>query len=93
MAATKEEAVLTALRALTRGRHPVTITAVANRAGVSRAYLSRHPTLGPRARKAAGTVPLSAAAPPPGEAPTIEATLRTHIRALNAGHREELARL
>ncbi len=64
MAATKEQAVLAALRALTRDRHPVNITAVANRSGVSRAYLSRHPTLGPRIRKAAGTNTLSAAAPP-----------------------------
>lgn len=91
--AAKEDAVLAALRALTRDGRPVTITAVANRAGVSRAYLSRHPILGPRIRKAANTTALSAVAARPGQPSTIEATLRTHIRSLTAGHRDELNEL
>lgn len=88
----KEKAVVDAISALTRQRQPLTVTSVAARAGVSRSYLSRHPTLGPRIRQAAGNPPLHAA--PASHVPTsIEATLRHHIRALKTGHQQELARL
>ena len=88
----KEKAVVDAISALTRERRPLTVTGVAARAGVSRSYLSRHPTLGPRIRQAAGSPPLHAA-PDPHVPSSIEAALRHHIRALKAGHQQELARL
>lgn len=91
-AASKEKAVEDAIKALPRERQPLTVTGVAARAGVSRSYLSRHPSLGPRIRQAAGRRPLHAAAQ--ADVPsTIEATLRHHIRSIKEGHQQELTRL
>lgn len=78
---------------VTDKRRSVTITSVAQRVGVARPYLSRHPSLGPRVRQTTNTTPVSAVSPSQGEPGTIEATLRRHIRALNAGHSDELAEL
>lgn len=90
-AATKERAALDAIRALTKARQPVTFTAVAARAGVSRAYLSRHPALGTRIRDA-NTVRTPHLHQP--ERPSsVEAALRTHIRAMQSAHHEELSAL
>ena len=49
-AAAKEAAVERALTTLVRRRATITISAVAAHAGVSRSYLSRHATLGPKPR-------------------------------------------
>ena len=90
-ASAKERASLDAIRALIKARESVTFTSVAARAGVSRAYLSRHPTLANRIRNAAtSALPRLAEPSPPS---SVEAALRTHIRAMQAAHHDELSQL
>lgn len=88
----KEAAVEQALSGLVRRREPVTISGVADRAGVSCSYLSRHPTLGPKVR-AAGTTARARPTPAPDQPSSVEAALRHHIRGLQVAHQEQLAAL
>ena len=91
-AAAKEVAAERALAGLVRRREPITISAVAAAANVSLAYLSRHPTLGPKIRAAADANPSRPAAVS-GHPATVEAALRHHIRGIQAAHQEQLAAL
>ena len=91
-AAAKQAAVEQALATLVRRRAPITISAVAAHAGVSRSYLARHPTLGPKVRAASAAArPLTSPAPTPPA--SVESALRHHIRALQAGHADQVAGL
>jgi len=90
-AAAKERAVAEAIATLTRARQPVTISAVAARAGVSRSYLSRQPVLGPRIRRTPAGAPLRPV--PAAEPSSVEAALRHHIRALQAAHDQQISHL
>lgn len=89
--AAKELAVEQALATLVRRRAPITISAVAAHAGVSRSYLSRHPTLGPKVRATA--TPTDTPRPAPAQPASVESALRHHIRALQADHADQLAGL
>lgn len=91
-AARKEAAVEQALGRMVRRREPITISAVAARAGVSRSYLSRHPILGDKVRRAATTSPPRPARSTDQPA-TVEAALRHHIRGLQAAQETQLTSL
>lgn len=91
-AAAKAAAVEQALARLIRRRDPITISAVAAQANVSRSYLSRHPSLGPKVR-AAATTGAARPTPVPAQPDTVEAALRHHTRALQRLHEEQLAAL
>lgn len=82
-----------ALAKMIRAREPITFTAVASRAGVSREYLYRTPELAAKIREARS----SPAAPISSEATqkphSIIAALRDHIRRLEAQHTRELSQL
>lgn len=78
-----------AVAALVKERRPVTFSAVAERAGVSRGYLYRTPELASKIRTERDRTPAVASAPTAVTA-TVEAALREHIRRLEATHEREL---
>lgn len=81
-----------ALAAMLRNRDPITFAAVAQRAGVSREYLYRHPDLSQRikhARQAAK--PALRSAPDPGDG--VIAALRDHIRRQERTHQNAIRQL
>lgn len=81
-----------AVAALVRERQPVTFSAVAERAGVSRGYLYRTPDLARTIRTERDRSPAVAPAPTAG-CGSVEAALREHIRRLEAKHAQEVRAL
>lgn len=92
-AAAKDAAVERALTTLVRRRATITISAVAAHAGVSRSYLSRHATLGPKIRAASTSAPLQPSTAATAQPASVEAALRHHIRSVQAGHADHVAAL
>lgn len=84
---------LTALKAMTRAREPITFAAVAARAGVSREFLYRHPDLADKIRQARHDTPTPLAPAPHASEGSPLSALRAHIRRLEAQHAHELSAL
>ncbi len=92
MAQATAERAEKALATMIRDRDPITFTAVAQRAGVSREYLYRHPELCQRIKQARQTAPrqLSSTA---GKTEGVVAALRDHIRRQDRAHQDTLRQL
>lgn len=82
-----------ALAKMIRAREPITFTTVASRAGVSREYLYRTPELAAKIRDARSSSPARLSNGANQEPHSIIATLRDHIRRLEARHATDLSRL
>lgn len=82
-----------ALAKMIRAREPITFTAVASRAGVSREYLYRTPELAAKIRAARSSPPARLSDEINQEPHSIIATLRDHIRRLENQHTTDLAQL
>lgn len=81
-----------ALATMIRNRDPITFTAVAQQAGVSREYLYRHAELCRRIKHARQTTtPALASATDPGDG--VIAALRDHIRRQDETHRQAIRQL
>lgn len=84
-----------ALADMVKDGSPITAAAVARRAGRSTRYVQTHPEFGPKIRKlsrAATATPGHLHQAAPADDHPI-AALRTHIRTLQAQHRQEVADL
>lgn len=85
-----KERTLKALAAMIRRREPITFTAVAIQAGVSREYLYRTPDLATKIKSSRGR-PYPQATPDTDETNRpIVTVLREHIRRIEATHAESL---
>lgn len=92
--ATKRKAAERALKDLIKSGQPVTVTAVARKAGVSANYLYQHRDLYDRIAEHRDTtrgVPRSVN--PSDSAGRIESALRVHIRHLEAQHQQTVTEL
>ena len=76
---------------MVRSREPVTFSAVASRAGVSREYLYRTPDLAANIRNARASRAGELREASESGSPSIIAALRDHIRRLEATHHTEIA--
>lgn len=93
-AANKRKAAERALKDLVKTGQPVTVTAVARRAGVSANYLYQHRDLYEKIAQHRDTTRGVSRPINPAEGPgTIESTLRVHIRNLEAQHNQTVAEL
>lgn len=93
-AATKRRATERAFKDLVRAGQPVTVTAVARKAGVSANYLYQHRDLYEKIARHRDTSRGVSRPINPAEGPgTIESTLRVHIRNLEAQHNQTVAEL
>lgn len=82
-----------ALAKMIRAREPITFTAVASRAGVSREYLYRTTELAAKIREARSSSPARLSNGANQEPHSIIATLRDHIRRLEVQHATDLSHL
>lgn len=82
-----------ALRTLIRDRAPITFSAVADRAGVSRRYLYSHPDLADSIRATRANTPTLSTAPPAGAADPIINALRDQLRRQADAHQAEMTHL